>query len=452
MMWRNLTPLLFGFTIASLSAAPLPGGFDHSGWYEFEVVVLVDSQADVLNSETWPLLPRPGYPSRWRWLVERAPKLPEPLPHTHALVRRSLSGHTMIFEPPPAPARWQPSDQVLTEGDLDLIDELIELGLGSTRADRAPSLSEDALESLEQSETPTADLLLPFEVNTPDTTSAPLLSLESLVLEGSPGRLEQQINVPFAPPEQLTELLPITVSATAIPLPSAFEQLPLNALAPGLQRYRRGHNDEVIAAAAWLQGPGSENLPIMLEPETSSGYPRAQGFVQLVPSQNSWRLGLNFWANTDGQYLPDIFEMDPPPPSPPRRTRVPATSAGQPPTPTTGSEYPMQPSNSMMINAVPDVGKGLEGSANQSGEANGPPGQSDLEHGVEGDYTPPRPPEWPWRHVIHVADTVPLTENRLRYYDHPVIKVLAIWRELSWYELYVRGVARRDAERAAIDD
>ena len=209
---------------------------------------------------------------------------------------------------------------------------------------------------------------------------------------------------------------------------------------------------EVIAAAAWLQGPGSENLPIMLEPETSSGYPRAQGFVQLVPSQNSWRLGLNFWANTDGQYLPDIFEMDPPPPSPPRRTRVPATSAGQPPTPTTGSEYPMQPSNSMMINAVPDVGKGLEGSANQSGEANGPPGQSDLEHGVEGDYTPPRPPEWPWRHVIHVADTVPLTENRLRYYDHPVIKVLAIWRELSWYELYVRGVARRDAERAAIDD
>ena len=50
-------------------------------------------------------------------------------------------------------------------------------------------------------------------------------------------------------------------------------------------------------------------------------------------------------------------------------------------------------------------------------------------------------PEWPWRHLVHVADTIPLTENRLRYFDHPVIKVLAIWRELSWYELFIEGQA-----------
>ena len=53
----------------------------------------------------------------------------------------------------------------------------------------------------------------------------------------------------------------------------------------------------------------------------------------------------------------------------------------------------------------------------------------------------PPAPEWPWRHLVHVADTIPLTENRLRYYDHPVIKVLAIWRELSWYELFIEGQA-----------
>ena len=51
----------------------------------------------------------------------------------------------------------------------------------------------------------------------------------------------------------------------------------------------------------------------------------------------------------------------------------------------------------------------------------------------------PEIPEWPWRHAIHVADTVPLTENRLRYYDHPVVKVIALWRELSWYEVFYRG-------------
>ena len=50
-------------------------------------------------------------------------------------------------------------------------------------------------------------------------------------------------------------------------------------------------------------------------------------------------------------------------------------------------------------------------------------------------------PEWPWRHLVHVVDTIPLTENRLRYFDHPVIKVLAIWRELSWYELFIEGQA-----------
>ena len=45
-------------------AAPLPGGFEHSGWYQFELVVMVDARAEVLASETWPLdhlrsLPRP---------------------------------------------------------------------------------------------------------------------------------------------------------------------------------------------------------------------------------------------------------------------------------------------------------------------------------------------------------------------------------------------------------
>ena len=57
----------------------------------------------------------------------------------------------------------------------------------------------------------------------------------------------------------------------------------------------------------------------------------------------------------------------------------------------------------------------------------------------------PLTPEWPWRHLVHVADTIPLTENRLRYYDHPVIKVLAIWRELSWYELFIEGQALMNA-------
>ena len=64
----------------------------------------------------------------------------------------------------------------------------------------------------------------------------------------------------------------------------------------------------------------------------------------------------------------------------------------------------------------------------------------------------PTKPEWPWRHVIHVADTVPLSENRLRYYDHPVIKVLAIWRELSWYEVFRQGKDTLDASKEPLSN
>lgn len=447
-MRRSLLPLLLGTLAASLSAAPLPGGFDHSGWFEFEVIVLVDSRTDVLESETWPLLPDPRYPSRWRWLVERTPNPVDPLPQTNIRMRRSPSGHTMLFESSPVPALWQPSDRVLTEGDLALIDELIDLGMGSTPADRAPSLAEEGLESPEQAETLTADLLLPFEVAEPDTVSAPLLSLESLVLEGSPSAAEQGINVPFAPPEQLTELLPVTVLATGIPFPSPFERLPLNTLAQGLERYRRGNSEEVIAAAAWLQGPGSENLPIMMEPETSDGYPRVQGFIQLVPSRNSWRMGLNFWANTDGQYLPAVFEMDPPPPSPPRTTRVPSAAAEPPSVATSVGEHLVQLNDGTIINADLDIG----GSAHETAEEDGALAPIDTDRNADEGQTPPRPSDWPWRHVIHVADTVPLAENRLRYYDHPVIKVLAIWRELSWYELYLQGARQMDVEQDSTAD
>ena len=66
--------LAIALTMASLEplAAPLPGGFQHSGWYQFEVVVMVDTRTETLESETWPLLPTVGYPARWRWLQDAA--------------------------------------------------------------------------------------------------------------------------------------------------------------------------------------------------------------------------------------------------------------------------------------------------------------------------------------------------------------------------------------------
>ena len=194
----------------------------------------------------------------------------------------------------------------------------------------------------------------------------------------------------------------------------------------------------MIAAVSWLQGPDSDTLPILLETDHDGGYPVLQGFIQLVPRGDSWRLGLNFWANTHGHYLPEIFEM-PGPPASPQRIAVLAPA----------------------VRPNLDVRQGIDLSDSERQDPAGGflwSGLGDTDSNSNGDnalpateMAVPLAPEWPWRHLVHVADTIPLTENRLRYYDHPVIKVLAIWRELSWYELFIEGQNLMDASPVAAD-
>ena len=409
-------------------AAPLPGGFQHSGWYQFEVVVMVDTRAETLESETWPLLPTVGYPSRWRWLQDTATQRALEAEYPDAVVTSSPAGHLTVRLPAPQIPRWEPDTEVLTEGDMSLIDDLIEISQGSdTFALLAEKTGEEEIGETE-SEAPRP--LLPFEEIAPvEEEDSPLLALESLgVAMPNEVGADAPVNIPFAPEVDVILLDPISVAAEAIPTPAPFLQRPLNQLAPGLARYRRSSEDDVIAAVSWLQGPDSDTLPILLETDSDSGYPVLQGFIQLVPRGDSWRLGLNFWANTHGHYLPEIFEIPGPPASPQRIALL---------------------SPTVRSNGEARHGTDIWGSEQQKiagsflwsdfGDADAASGSNDAS--MDRAVTVPPAPEWPWRHLVHVADTIPLTENRLRYYDHPVIKVLAIWRELSWYELFIEGQA-----------
>ena len=49
------------------------------------------------------------------------------------------------------------------------------------------------------------------------------------------------------------------------------------------------------------------------------------------------------------------------------------------------------------------------------------------------------PEDWPWGHLIHIADTRTLEAGVVRYFDHPVIKVLVTYQELTWAEVYAQG-------------
>ena len=432
--------LATALTLVSLAplAAPLPGGFQHSGWYQFEVVVMVDTRAETLESETWPLLPTVGYPARWRWLQDSATQRALETEYPDAVVTSSPAGHLTVRLPAPQIPLWEPDTEILTEGDMSLIDDLIVISQGSdTFALLAEKASEeDAGEIESEASRP----LLPFEKIAPaEEESPPQLVLESLgVAMPNEVGAEAPINIPFAPEVDAISLDPISVVATAIPTPAPFLQRPLDQLAPGLARYRQSREDDVIAAVSWLQGPQSDTLPILLETDHDSGYPELQGFIQLVPRGDSWRLGVNFWANTHGHYLPEIFEM-PGPPVSPQRIAVLAPAISPNLAAREGSE--------LSDSERQDTAGGLL----WTGFDEADPGDKTGSTTMASEIKVPVTPEWPWRHLVHVADTIPLAENRLRYYDHPVIKVLAIWRELSWYELFIEGQKLMNASPVAPD-
>ena len=436
---RHLAPALLAVLCllgAPLHAAPLPGGFAHSGWYQFEVIVMIDTRSETLESETWPLLPTVGYPSRWRWLQDTATQRTLEAEYPDAMVTSSPAGHLTVRLPAPQIPLWEPQTEMLTEGDMSVIDELIGVSQGSDTF-ALYALSATDAGTTEESEQAPARPVLPFEEIAPAPEEpTPLLALESLgVALPDNAASETPINIPFAPAVEAIALTPVTVTAQAIPTPASFVQLPLDQLAPGLARYRRSSEDDVVASVSWLQGPESDTLPILLEADADTGYPTLQGFIQLIPRGDSWRMGLNFWANTAGHYLPDIFEMPGPPPSPERITFVEPSVTSIP------ERYdPTVPTHS---EAGDNMGP-VSWLWNEGDDAAGTSDQTLTGRALKTDPTAPVKPDWPWRHLIHVADTIPLTENRLRYYDHPVVKVLAIWRELSWYELFIQGKALMD--------
>ena len=438
-------------TTNAAMAARLPGGFAHSGWFQFELVVLVDTRPAVLSSETWPLTPSVHYPARWRWLQDPALKAALMTQYDSATVSVSPSGHILVAPPSATAPPWEPPPPLLSEPEIALIDELMALRL-PTPAEPDITATADADERIPPADDDRRGPLLPFEEAGLIDDTPRLTPFESLGIAGDDFRGQApEVSIPLALPVEPVTLTPLTVTAGRIPQPATFEKLPLDRLAAGLERYQQQNDDAVLVATSWLQSPDSDSLPILVEPDTDSPYPVLQGFVQLLRRDNSWRLGLNLWANTDGQYLPAIFEGDAPPPSPQRVTVLSAHASLDPalinpafidpafvdPTfvdPTFVDPTFVDQKDNITVKATlgpVDTGSSPASLIDESGvPALHPTG-----------LAPPAP--WPWRHVIHIEDTVPLSENRLRYHDHPVIKILATWRELSWYELYALGDVMR---------
>ncbi len=461
--------LLTLFAISSALAVPITGKLDESGWHEFELILLLNVEAETLRSEIWPLSPNVDYPAEWRWLKD--PELLEALSieYPTKIITASESGHIMIK---PREKIIPESPSLNTQGTLiaiespsntridSLLQESIEVGSDEdlhakpnqiifenptlmSKGSGASMINDNFfLENIteiqgydrQKTSGPTIKSPQKEQESSPDSSpkskltdkeavESKLLSLETLDLfsPAASQTFPEAVTVPFpefVPKKSLIRLEPIKVSAKKIPSPPTFTKRPLNQLKSGLSEYVAQTQDSIVIKNSWLQEPNTINLPILIEGTTIADerYPTVQGFVKLNPAEQDFKMNVNFWVNTKGDYLPSVFSMPPPPASPSRITQL---------------AEPLD----LYPNALEWVELSSPQSTWQSADTNMAINQMQAVSVLK---------PWPWRHFINVTETLSLKENRVRYFDHPVIKIIAIWRELTWFELYSLGVDIRE--------
>jgi len=487
---------------------------DPSGWLSIEVAVLIDTRSDTLNSETWPARPTVTYPLEYRslFIAEELERISERYPFSDVTINDT--GTVNITMP-------EPSGFIARDKQRQLERARARLAADLARTNVLQATKESAESSFE-------------------TDSPTLLSLESLATEGDGARPAiDSLSAYYSPEralnpstEQVSTPLPGQVDSSSNssngaldahssmrtppvmppPLPTAFTRRPMEILATGLNELRRQTNDEVAITAAWLQPPEASNLPIVLdESGDQSDWPSLQGFVELRRG-DTIRLGVNFWLNTDGSYLPENFYVGAPPrgharvrhvdalterllapseiasrqaqlthyenerpimqrallaflkaqvsseqltPSTEYPNPITVTNHAQPiqhdtqhtlaSTPPNQEELPSNPSPEQItlasiFAAFPSPLAALQPDTNDDAER-------DIGNNEVIEPATATANLWPYRHVIHLADTRVIPEGKVRYFDHPAIKILAAYRELTWGEVYAQGIAEMQARK-----
>ena len=406
-----------------------------SGWIHVELAVLVDDRPEVLASEAWPAYPETRYPLRHRRLTDdrQVDALMLRFPETQIIA--SEEGLITLLVPDPgkvlaeaAEAALAPEPETMrpeeSEEDLDGADDNLDVSRPRDEVDNAPIQAPPALEMIDAPSDKVAvgaDWLADF--------TEPLQPGEALV--ESPER-----------PPGSTDDVP-TESELPDPepaLPRAFSVRPTDLLDEGLSRLTAASPDKLQLSAAWLQPPDAANLPIIFD---NSGdiddWPPLQGFIELRTGE-TLKIGVNFWWNTDAAYLPLGFHMDGPPPAPPQLLWRDKDLS----TPLATEEVTYRQATLKAIVDHQQAGLPIVEFVDPSTgffQESAPPQREET-------GLPPEDP-WPWQHFLHVTDTRTVPEGYIRYFDHPVLKIITTWRELTWGEVYQIGAA--DQEQADID-
>jgi hypothetical protein len=203
-------------------------------------------------------------------------------------------------------------------------------------------------------------------------------------------------------------------------LPTPYQALAMEMLKQGLDKLQQQADRAPVTAVAWLQGPGDDGTPIVLDAwQEASDFPIVQGTLTFARDDEAF-VAVDLWLNTSGDYLPPRFEAIETP-SAPKRVLVIET----PPT-------EQEPALEADVPEFIDLRTGLntDGSASKMDESDTTTESAEQTSS-------------PYRHAIAVSEQRDIREGYVRYIDHPTLQVVATWRELSFKEVYELGESQR---------
>ena len=225
--------------------------------------------------------------------------------------------------------------------------------------------------------------------------------------------------------EDVEDSAELTVEPTPPPMPASYQIMPLEMLSEGLRQLENDTGRKPTAVLSWLQTTAGESDAVIVDSwAQNSDKPAVQGTVRITtPSRSSheFRLSTHIWANTLARYLPSKLPALPLPTAPMRILLI------EPETPV--SERIEEPTVEFI-----DITTGLNTLRPLPEDGISDEDQTDGMMLGE-DQT--------FKHAITLRDARDLREGYVRYIDHPVIQVAAVWRELSYAELYELGEAQR---------
>ncbi len=223
--------------------------------------------------------------------------------------------------------------------------------------------------------------------------------------------------------EEASETAILDAEPTPPPLPASYQAMPLEMLPPGLKKLERETGRRPVSVLSWLQPKDGTSDAVIVDSWSDEGVvPNLQGTVRISRAADdtpNFQLTTNIWANTTANYLPQRLPAIEIPTAPARVLLIEPEQAASEEIDDAEVEYI-------------DISTGLNTLTSAS------TGAQDVSDSESETPTPALP-----KHAIGLNETRDLREGYVRYIDHPVIQVAAVWRELTYSELYELGEAQR---------